>query len=273
MEDKFRDFLTLNEGKFIERVDSSNLNQCFDLAIAWCEWLGLPTNIFSGLLYAYQIYTSPTPTTQANFDIIPNTPEGMPQVGDIVVFSNKFGSAGHVVIATGEGDLDTFKAFSQNDPLGSPCIVKTYNYDFVLGWLRFKGNELQECLRQHTLLVNELESVKKSNASKDEVIKSLNQNIQDRNTQIVSLEAEKKGLAEQLTNCQNTSQLHLEQAKKVAEMTIVCQEQEIKIIGLNSDIERLKDKVNGHKSRWLMLRWSLKKIILEKVFPNLIKKQ
>jgi hypothetical protein len=163
MKNKFNEFLTLNLNQFIERVDPTNKNQCFDLAIAWCEWLGLPINIFSGLLYAYQIYTNPTQITKDNFSIIPNTPDGVPQVGDIVVFSNKFGSAGHVVIATGEGDIDTFKAFSQNDPIGSPCVVKTYNYDFVLGWLRFKDNELQACLKAHKEAV---ESADK----KDEVI-------------------------------------------------------------------------------------------------------
>jgi prefoldin subunit 5 len=42
-------------------------------------------------------------------------------------------------VATGVGDTKTFQAFSQNDPTGSKCVLKTYNYDYVLGWLHFKN--------------------------------------------------------------------------------------------------------------------------------------
>lgn len=49
---KFDKFLSDNNGKYIERVDSNALNQCFDLAIYWCENLGYPKSIYSGLLSA-----------------------------------------------------------------------------------------------------------------------------------------------------------------------------------------------------------------------------
>lgn len=48
------------------------------------------------------------------------------------------GGAGHVAIATGVGDTNTFQAFSQNDPTGSPSVLKTYNYSYVLGVQRLK---------------------------------------------------------------------------------------------------------------------------------------
>lgn len=137
---KFDKFLADNNNTFVERVDSTNRNQCFDLAIYWCEYLGLPKNIFSGLLNAYQIYTNPTAITKENFTLIPNTPTGIPQKGDIVVWSNKYGPAGHVGIATGTGDTKTFDCFEQNDPTGSNSHIKKYTYTAVLGWLRFKGN-------------------------------------------------------------------------------------------------------------------------------------
>lgn len=137
---KFDKFLADNNNTFVERVDSTNRNQCFDLAIYWCEYLGLPKNIFSGLLNAYQIYTQPTAITKDNFTLIPNSPTGVPQKGDIVVWSNKYGPAGHVGVATGRGDTNTFECFEQNDPAGSNSHLRTYKYTAVLGWLRFKGN-------------------------------------------------------------------------------------------------------------------------------------
>jgi len=137
--EKFKAFLNENNGKFIERVDSSNLNQCFDLAIYFCEYLGLPKTIFSGLIYAYEIYTNPTEVEKQNFTLIANdSVDAIPQVGDLVVWSYLYGGAGHVGICTGTANTTSFECFEQNDPIGTNCHLKTYSYSRVLGWLRFK---------------------------------------------------------------------------------------------------------------------------------------
>ena len=44
-----------------------------------------------------------------------------------------------MAVATGVGNYSSFEAFSQNDPTGSVCIKRMYNYNHVLGWLRPKN--------------------------------------------------------------------------------------------------------------------------------------
>lgn len=134
----FDKFLKDNNGRFVERVDSTSLNQCFDLAIYFCEYLGFPKTIYSGLLNAYQIYSQ---WSNPSFIRIENDDTFVPIKGDIVVWSGSkpgTGGAGHVAVCTGVGDINVFQAFSQNDPTGSPSILKTYDYSYVLGVQRLK---------------------------------------------------------------------------------------------------------------------------------------
>ena len=134
---KFKDFLEQFDGMSVEVADGSNYAQCVDLAVAWLDWLDLPRTF--NHLYAYSIFQSATDGTKANFDLIPNTPDGVPLEGDVVVWGKSYnGTAGHVGIATGEGDTDTFKVFEQNNPVGSVSHVGEHNYNHVIGWLRPK---------------------------------------------------------------------------------------------------------------------------------------
>jgi hypothetical protein len=139
------EFISKYTGKYLEVVDSTNKYQCFDLAVGYCnEVLGLPTTIFSGLTYAYQIYTNPTTLAKNNFTFIANEADNKPNKGDIVVWSYYYNwTAGHVGVATGEGEStgtsnDWFNCFEQNDPTGAVCQTKKYSFNNVLGWLRFK---------------------------------------------------------------------------------------------------------------------------------------
>lgn len=137
----FDRFLAENNNKFIERVDSNALNQCFDLAIYWCEYLKLPQNIFAGLYAAKQIWYPSTTVAVQNFNYIDNSPNAIPQKGDMVVWNGSkpyTGGAGHVAVSTGNGTLYWFDAFSQNDPYKTSSHVVKYSYDYVLGWLRLK---------------------------------------------------------------------------------------------------------------------------------------
>lgn len=136
---KFDKFLSDNNNKFVERVDSNALNQCFDLAIFWCEYLGLPQNIFAGLYYAYQIWYPSTTTAVQNFNYIENGPNDIPIKGDMVIWKPGYnGGAGHVGMTTGNATLYWFDCFEQNDPVRSNSHVRRYNYDYVYGWLRLK---------------------------------------------------------------------------------------------------------------------------------------
>lgn len=147
----FSDFFNKYNGKAVEREDSSNLDQCFDLAFAWCDEQGIDRAAIRHL-YAYQIFTQPTDTTRKYFDLIPNTRTGVPQSGDMVIFGTAVGFAGHVCIASGKGDTNTFESLDQNwdtahfnmgkDPNTGLLIpytrMVTHNYNFCLGWLRVR---------------------------------------------------------------------------------------------------------------------------------------
>jgi len=138
MDQKFQQFKTSVIGQFIEREDNSNYAQCFDLAFAWCDFLGIPRDTIRHR-YAYQIFTQPTEKTKQYFDIIPNSPNNIPQVGAIVVFGTVVGVAGHVSIETGKSNIKDCLTLDQN--WGTPLSVKEVThplYKGVLGWLQPK---------------------------------------------------------------------------------------------------------------------------------------
>lgn len=204
MEQKFKDFLSKYNNQFVEKVDATNKYQCFDLAIAWCEFLGLPLSIFSGLMYAYQIYTKPTDITTQNFTLIANTPDGVPQAGDIVVWDRLYnGVAGHVGIATGKADTNTFECFEQNDPTGSNSHVRTYNYNHVAGWLQYKLPVVTQPMARTPEDAKYIAQLEKAVNDKDAKIKAL----EDENLQLSEkIETERSNhiaeLAQKDTECQ-----------------------------------------------------------------------
>lgn len=136
MKEKFNEFFAKYNGLPVEVNDPSNPYQCMDLAYAWCDFIQIPRDAIRHL-YAYEIYTQPNDSTVKYFEVIPNTPSGIPQTGDLVVFSTKVGSAGHISIATGEGTLNSFVSFDQNfGATIKKAGLITHPYDAVLGWLR-----------------------------------------------------------------------------------------------------------------------------------------
>lgn len=168
-------FIDTWNNKFLERIDGNSPNQCFDLAVAYCEdVLGMPRAIFAGLMYAYQIFTQPTVNTGSRFDFIINTPWSVPKQGDIIVWSNKYGPAGHVAVVH-TADVNKFTAFSQNDPTGKPCILKEYGYTNVLGYLRALTNTSTDELQKQ--IVDLKATIERQNTdlkAKDQQIREIN---------------------------------------------------------------------------------------------------
>lgn len=123
--------------------DGAYGGQCVDLYRQYCkEVLNIPQS--PGVTGAKDIWNS---YLSNYFDRIPNTPDGIPQPGDIMIWSDKYGPFGHVAIVL-QATLTTFTCFSQNDPTGAKCIRKTYRtYAPTLGWLHpkevtYKGIDL-----------------------------------------------------------------------------------------------------------------------------------
>lgn len=128
------EFISKYEGKGVD-VDgypSDNKYQCVDLYRFYCkEVLQVPQS--PPVPGAADIWDSYLP---AYFGRIENTLEGVPQKGDIVIWSKKAGGGwGHVAVFV-KGNINKFTSFDQNWPTGSLCHLQGHYYTNVLGWLR-----------------------------------------------------------------------------------------------------------------------------------------
>lgn len=155
MDTKFNQFFNQYNLKPVEKEDSTALDQCMDLAFAWCDALGIDRAAIRHE-YAYQIWANPTDATRKYFDLIANNPNdtNKPSVGDIAVFKQTTGiPVGHVSIETGKSDGYNLISFDQNwdtphyhytDTKGnwipySRTVVHSKYYG-VVGWLHPKVN-------------------------------------------------------------------------------------------------------------------------------------
>lgn len=163
-----------------------NLGQCVGLVEVFIRGNGLD-QVWGD---AKDLYAN---APEDSFLKIPNTPTAIPQQGDIIIWSGDYnGGAGHTGIATGKGDVNTFDCFEQNDPLGSACHVKTYNYAYVTGWLRFKvqpASTVAVPSDTFTQLVDKSTKYDGFNNAGYTTVDDVNKKVQD--------------LKNQLTDCQN----------------------------------------------------------------------
>ena len=135
MTEKLNQFVSNLNGQFIELSSRENIYQCMDLVYAWIFCLGYPKATIQHL-YAYEVFTKPSDLTYKYFDLIPNTPDFIPQDGDIGVF--KGGVAGHIVVCLGGGTTSMFRRFEQNNPIGTNASINNRGYTNMLGVLRPK---------------------------------------------------------------------------------------------------------------------------------------
>ena len=136
---KLQEFLNINNGKKLD-FDGHYGAQCVDLFRCFNrDVLGIaqPRGV-NGAKDFWNNYSN-DPNLYDNFTRIANTPDFVPQFGDIAVWGN--GTYGHIAICTGKGDVKTFESFDQNYPTGSACHYQTHNYSGFLGVFRPKNQE------------------------------------------------------------------------------------------------------------------------------------
>lgn len=133
MNDKLNQFVENTQGQFIEVSSKEALYQCMDLAYIWVFCLGFPKVTIQNQ-YAYQVFTSPKEITHQYFDIVANTPDGVPPEGSLIIWSNQYGPAGHIAIVI-SANKTKFTCFEQNNPLGTNAHIEEHSYSKVLGWL------------------------------------------------------------------------------------------------------------------------------------------
>lgn len=124
-------------GQFKDMGGSANAkNQCVDLAnfyIVYC--LGKDPIIGTN--------ADDFPAKCMDFcDWYPTT-EGMEE-GDIPIWGPGVGSAGHIAIFVKWLSDITFQSFDENWPLKSPCHIQDHNLNNIEGYLRPKGNNMNE---------------------------------------------------------------------------------------------------------------------------------
>lgn len=126
-------------GKTIDYDEVAGI-QCVDLIKCYLKEV---FNIESGAwgdAHCYYDNFGNIPNLYNNFIRIPNTPEFVPQRGDIVVWSARLnGKWGHIAIATGDGTTSEFSSWDINwTGNHDACTRVRHNYNYFLGVLRPK---------------------------------------------------------------------------------------------------------------------------------------
>jgi hypothetical protein len=114
--------------------DGVNGGQCIDLARMYCKDV-LNTTLCPPLGVNGKAADIWTTYNQAAFVRVANSPTGVPQKGDIVIWNTNMGAGyGHVSVFL-EGTATSFTSFDQNFPTLSVCTKTAHTYTNVVGWL------------------------------------------------------------------------------------------------------------------------------------------
>ena len=120
--------------------DGYYAGQCVDLFRYYCDEvleIRQPDGVFGAANFWYDFYTDPV--LVKNFERIPNTPDFLPLKGDVGVWDwGISGGWGHIGMANGDSNLNTFRSFDQNWRTLSVCEMILHSYKQFLGVLRPK---------------------------------------------------------------------------------------------------------------------------------------
>lgn len=138
--------ITLDEyiQKYTDQIVSSPnvpAGSCMAILHTYCqEVLGIEDLAVLANPIASEVFTNyANEVGHEKFSKIDNTPDFVPQKGDIAVFGANAEAGipnGHVCIFV-EGDVNNFKSFDQNFPTGSVAHIQEHSYNDFLGVLRF----------------------------------------------------------------------------------------------------------------------------------------
>lgn len=189
-----QEFINKWNGKIAD-FDNYAGGQCTDLArFYWkevCE-ISQPRSVGGAKDFWTNFETDPN--LNQNFEKIPNTPEGIPEAGDVMIWGSKYGTYGHIAIVT-QADVNTFTCFSQNDPSGALCGLKTYKaWSTLLGWFKpkkqetmYKGYDLTN-KDSMKVAVDALTDLVSGELIRKAEVDNLNKKITDLETSLKSLE-------------------------------------------------------------------------------------
>jgi len=201
----FEEFLNRYNGKYVEKEDPSARDQCMDLAFAYLDDVLEIDRATIRHEYASQVFTQPNQMTLDKFDLIPNTPDNIPQRGDIIIFGQQVGIAGHIAMFI-DGNKDNFNAFGQNWPLGSAAHIQNHNYYGVIGWLHPKSqggltmSQYEELKNDNADRMRDIQETQKALNGVHEGLANVEKNVRANNERLNKLEAATPGLPADVTN-------------------------------------------------------------------------
>lgn len=261
MREKFEQFVSNLNGQYVEVSYRPAAYQCMDLAYVWAFALGVPKATIQHDS-AYKVWDNANDLTREYFDLIPNTPDAIPQDGDIVVWNNKYGPYGHIGIALGGGTTNRFKVFEQNNPLGTNAHVQERGYTNVSGWLRFKKQVtstpqwLINFLTENNLNLNsesEIRAIFDKAKKYDDEITNLKEQVKSANETLSDKALEVSLLTDQKTSLENKIQELTERLNKAtSERDTAVWEKEkadITIKELQEDVKTLQEKLEQHEKK------------------------
>ena len=132
-----QNFINQYNGKLVPSCGGYS-SQCVSLSQAWASANGVQ---------GCPIFPVPAAKDMVGirgdvFNWIANSPTGVPQSGDIMVWNTAVGVYGHTAVFV-NGNASSFTSFDINWPTGSLAHLQSHNYNGVVGWLRLKGGQPQ----------------------------------------------------------------------------------------------------------------------------------
>jgi len=285
----FTEFLDKWNGKFCEMGGSANAkNQCVDLANAYIvEVLGLP------IVLGTNAVDFPKKCLAPNYEYILNTPTGVPQQGDIIVWKSPDG-LGHIGICS-SATSSKFVSFDQNWPVGSVCKLVNHTYTgtyTVIGWLRgkvksteniYKGLDLtnkdsmkvavdawSDLTSGKLKTISEYESLQTQMRDKDKQIQTLQEKVlsldkfvKDLQDRVMALESEIKANLDLVTDWQSkyqTANKQLENKNKEIDDITTSKNQYKKYYEAKCDELKKLDKMTA----WQHIKYGIKLLSVKK---------
>lgn len=221
IQQKFDQLVANIPDQAVEVSDKSNAYQCMDWAYLWTFILGYPKATIQRL-YAYEVFTKANDLTKQYFDVIPNTPDFVPQLGDLGVFGTDVGTAGHICVCTGKGDTNSFQSRDQNWAGKAAVVEIRHTYggkNYFLGVLRPKVFD-SECIIMNDELGKKRYTILAHNSDiADKVVRKLELGPDANNVEFDTIEKSLAARDGKLTTCTTSlSTREAELAKANAEV-------------------------------------------------------
>lgn len=235
------EFITKWTGKHVD-VDGIYPDQCMDLMHQYLMDVFDFSPDVNAAVGAYDVFTEYKWSNL--FERIYNTPDGIPQKGDLIFWDHGVGAWGHVAIFV-DGDIDFFNSFDANWPIGSLPHIQSHNYSNAAGWLRPKQQATDDMISIDKAVFEEL--VTKATAY-DKFAKSGYTQIEQVLSEVKQLEQEisDKGKDIDVLKAENA---HLKEVIK-----------ELQIIKPDPLLEKVRAIMNG--SGWWWTKWAKLKALI-----------